>query len=125
MKYNYFAIPGLIKTIRNVKKLDLGIDKDITIYNITKIVFDYFNTPMSLLYSNNGKREAIKPKQVSMFFARESKKPKKYTFKYIGSQMGGYSHSYVMHACKTVNNLIDTDRTFKQDIKNIKKSLKL
>jgi len=43
----------------------------------------------------------------------------------IGSQIGNKDHATVLHACKTVNNLIDTDRTFKSQIDEIDKKLKM
>jgi len=43
----------------------------------------------------------------------------------IGSQIGGKDHATVLHACKTVNNLMDTDKRFKGQIESIEKKLKV
>ncbi|MCK7530290.1 MAG: hypothetical protein MZV63_04150 [Marinilabiliales bacterium] len=40
------------------------------------------------------------------------------------SRIGGKDHATVLHACKTVNNLIDTDRHFRNQIAEIEKKLK-
>jgi chromosomal replication initiator protein len=43
----------------------------------------------------------------------------------IGSQIGGKDHATVLHACKTVNNLLDTDKRFRLYIEEIEKKLKM
>ena len=42
----------------------------------------------------------------------------------IGAQIGGKDHATVLHACKTVNNLIETDKSFRMQIEEIEKKLK-
>jgi chromosomal replication initiator protein len=55
-----------------------------------------------------------------MFF---SKKFTKASLASIGARIGGKDHATVLHACKTVNNLIDTDKLFKSQINEIEKKL--
>ena len=43
----------------------------------------------------------------------------------IGNAIGNKDHATVLHACKTVNNLIETDKAFKQDLEEIEKRLKM
>jgi chromosomal replication initiator protein len=43
----------------------------------------------------------------------------------IGSQIGDKDHATVLHACKTVNNLLETDKRFKVQIDEIEKRLKI
>jgi acetolactate synthase-1/2/3 large subunit len=43
----------------------------------------------------------------------------------IGAQIGGKDHATVLHACNTVNDLIETDRNFKQYVSDIEKLLKV
>ena len=38
-------------------------------------------------------------------------------------QCGGKDHATVLHACKTVNNLIDTDKTFRKYISELDNKL--
>jgi chromosomal replication initiator protein len=42
---------------------------------------------------------------------------------YIGSQIGGRDHATVLHSFNTVNDLLDTDRTFKKYITDLKRIL--
>ena len=43
----------------------------------------------------------------------------------IGKYCGNKDHATVLHACKTVNNLADTDKRFKGYILDIEKKLTL
>ena len=42
----------------------------------------------------------------------------------IGAELGGKNHATVLHACETVNDLMATDRTFRQYVTDIEKRLK-
>jgi chromosomal replication initiator protein len=55
-----------------------------------------------------------------MFFSKSLTKSSLAT---IGTQIGGKDHATVLHACKTVNNLIDTDKQFRLQIQDIEKKL--
>lgn len=95
---------------------------EITIDYIQKIVCDYFNMPTDSLQSKTRKREIVQARQIAMFF---SKTLTKSSLASIGSQIGNKDHATVLHACKTVNNLIDTDKHFRVDVEEIEKRLKV
>jgi len=57
-----------------------------------------------------------------MFFSKSLTKSSLST---IGSIIGGKDHATVLHACKTVNNLMDTDKRFKSQIDDIERRLKI
>ena len=57
-----------------------------------------------------------------MFF---SKKLTKSSLASIGAQCGGKDHATVLHACKTVNNLVDTDKQFRAYVNDLSKKLEL
>ncbi|MFA9390183.1 MAG: chromosomal replication initiator protein DnaA [Prolixibacteraceae bacterium] len=95
---------------------------EITIDYIQKIVCDYFNMPIDSLQSKTRKREIVQARQIAMFF---SKSLTKSSLASIGSQIGNKDHATVLHACKTVNNLIDTDKHFRIDVEEIEKRLKV
>ena len=42
----------------------------------------------------------------------------------IGAQIGGKDHATVLHACNTVQDLIDIDRNFRQSVAEITRELK-
>lgn len=95
---------------------------EITIDYIQKTVCDYFNMPSDSLQSKTRKREIVQARQIAMFF---SKTMTKSSLASIGAQIGHKDHATVLHACKTVNNLIDTDKQFRYDIEEIEKRLKV
>jgi chromosomal replication initiator protein len=41
----------------------------------------------------------------------------------IGLQCGGKDHATVLHACRTVNNLLETDKKFRVYIDEIEKKI--
>jgi chromosomal replication initiator protein len=105
-----------------IDKLVKNSKKEISVDYIQKIVCDYFNISPDQLHSKTRKREIVQARQIAMYF---SKSLTKSSLASIGSQIGGKDHATVLHACKTVNNLIDTDKRFKQTIENIEKKLKI
>jgi chromosomal replication initiator protein len=105
-----------------VEKLISTSRREITIEYIQKIVCDYYKIPVELIQGKTRKREIVQARQVSMFF---SKNLTKASLASIGSHIGGKDHATVLHACKTVNNLIDTDKHFRNQITEIEKKLKV
>lgn len=103
------------KLIKNTKR-ELSIDY------IQKVVCSYFNVPVEMLQSNTRKREIVQARQIAMFFSKNLTKSSLAT---IGSQIGDKDHATVLHACKTVNNLLDTDKRFRLQLDEIEKRLKI
>ncbi|MBN2263195.1 MAG: chromosomal replication initiator protein DnaA [Prolixibacteraceae bacterium] len=108
--------------IELINKIIKQSKHEITIDYIQKTVCDYFNMPSDSLQSKTRKREIVQARQIAMFF---SKTLTKSSLASIGAQIGHKDHATVLHACKTVNNLIDTDKQFRNDIEEIEKRLKV
>ena len=89
---------------------------DLTIDHIQQIIADYFNLDIESLHSKTRKRNVVQARQLAMFF---SKKYTKSSLSTIGSQIGQRDHATVLHACKTVENLIETDREFKKYVSDL------
>lgn len=89
---------------------------DLTIEHIQQIIADYFNLDIESLHSKTRKRNVVQARQLAMFF---SKKYTKSSLSTIGSQIGQRDHATVLHACKTVENLIETDREFKKYVSDL------
>ena len=106
------------------KSLDkIGIETyEISIDYIQKIVSDYFQLDLETLQSKTRKRHVVQARQLAMFFA---KKFTKASLANIGSQIGDRDHATVLHACKTVDNLVSTDKQFKKFVEDIHKKLTL
>jgi len=94
--------------------------KVITIEYIQKVVCDYFNISIDLLQSSSRKREIVQARQMTMYLAKQKTT---YAVSIIGAKCGGRDHSTVIHACRTVENLYETNKTFKQHLDNIDKQL--
>lgn len=112
---NDLAIQVIERLVKNSKR-------EISISHIQKVVCDYFNIHVDQLQVKTRKREIVQARQIAMFF---SKSLTKASLASIGSQIGGKDHATVLHACKTVNNLIDTDKRFMESIREIEKKLKV
>lgn len=84
--------------------------KEISIDYIQKVVCDYFGLPVDQIHAKTRKREVVQARQVVMYF---SKKHTKSSLATIGLQCGNKDHATVLHACKTIANLIDTDKQFR------------
>jgi chromosomal replication initiator protein len=105
-----------------IDKLIKNTKREISIDYIQKVVCNYFNIPIDQIQSKTRKREIVQARQVAMFFSKSLTKASLAT---IGSQIGGKDHATVLHACKTVNNLIETDKRFRIQIDEIEKKLKI
>lgn len=103
-----------IKNLVNNQKQDISITK------IQKIICEHFNMDTKVLQSKTRKREIVQARQVAMYF---SKNLTDNSLASIGAQLGGKGHATVLHACKTVSNLYDIDKNFKQTIDDIERKL--
>ena len=94
--------------------------KEISIDYIQKVVCDYFKIPIEKVQSKTRKRDIVQARQLAMFFA------KKYTnasLASIGTQIGKRDHATVLHACKTVKNLSETDKVFKGYVEDLRRKI--
>lgn len=105
-----------------VDKFVKNTKREISIDYIQKVVCDYFDMPVDGLKSKTRKREIVQARQIAMYFAKTMTKT---SLTSIGSQIGGKDHATVLHSCKTVNNLLETDKRFRTYIDEIQKKLKL
>lgn len=105
-----------------INKLVKNSKRELSIEYISKVVCDYFNMPVETLQAKTRKREIVQARQIAMYF---SKSLTKYSLASIGAQIGSKDHATVLHACKTVNNLRDTDKNFRQFVEDIEKKLKM
>lgn len=95
---------------------------EISIDFIQKVVCDYFDLPLEVLKSKTRKREVVQARQLAMYF---SKNLTKSSLSNIGIHCGGKDHATVLHACRTVNNLMETDKKFKTYVSDIQKRIQV
>lgn len=104
-----------------VDKFVKSTNREVTIDYIQKVVCDYFNLPIDSIQSRTRKREIVQARQLTMYFA---KKMTKSSLAIIGLQCGNKDHATVLHACKTVANLAETDKQFRYWIEDLEKKFK-
>ena len=78
--------------------------------------------PIDLIKSKTRKREIVQARQLTMYFAKQLTKNSLAT---IGAQCGNKDHATVLHACRTVNNLAETDKRFRTYVEDLRKKLTL
>jgi chromosomal replication initiator protein len=105
-----------------IDKFVKNTSREISIDYIQKIVSDYFNIPVEMINSKTRKREIVQARQIAMYF---SKKYTKSSLATIGIHCGNKDHATVLHACRTVNNLLDTDKQFRAFVGDIEKKIKI
>jgi chromosomal replication initiator protein len=104
-----------------IDKFVSNTSHEISIDFIQKIVCDYFKTPVVDMFSASRARNIVQVRQVSMYFT------KKYTtlsLVQIGAKCGNKNHATVLHACRTIENLIETENNFKEKISEIDRIIK-
>lgn len=91
-----------------------------TITKIISTVCYFYGIDQKVLNGKTRKREIVWCRQLSMYFA---KKYTKLSLSDIGREIGKKDHATVLHACKTVNNIIDTERDVKIEFMQLDKQL--
>lgn len=94
--------------------------KEISISRITEIVCQYYNISENDFNSSKRTREVAQARQVAMYLAKQYTKSPLAT---IGSAIGGRNHATVLHSCKAVSNMIETDKIFKAQIEELEKMI--
>ena len=91
----------------------------LSIDRVQKLVCEYFGIDQHRLHEKTKKREIVQVRQLAMYLCRELD----YTHKAIGLQFGGRDHSTVVHAIKSVNNLIETDNNYRNRVAEIRRKV--
>ena len=80
------------------------------------MVSDYYGIEVSAINTKSRKREVVLVRQVAMFLA---KKYLDMSTSKIGQYIGNRDHATVLHACKTITNLAETDKQFRNELNEI------
>lgn len=94
----------------------------ITVESIARLVCDHFNIPLQDVKGKTRKRPIVEARQLIMYL---SKKFTKHSLKQIGKFLGNRDHTTVIYACRTVEDLIETDEKYRQNVFTIEKKLRL
>ena len=95
-------------------------DRQISVDNIQRMVADYFKIKISDLLSKRRNRSVARPRQVAMALCKELTD---HSLPEIGDAFGGRDHTTVLHACRKIKELSDTDLAIRDDYNNLLKAL--
>ena len=137
VKSNVRELEGALKRVvanSNLtgRKIDIGLIKDslkdllaiqarqVSVDNIQKTVSEYYNIKLSDLLSKRRSRSIARPRQMSMFLAKELTN---HSLPEIGDSFGGRDHTTVLHACKKIKELRDFNNEIEEDYRNLIRAL--
>jgi chromosomal replication initiator protein len=95
-------------------------DRLITIENIQKTVCEYYKIRMAELLSKRRPRSIARPRQMAMALAKELTQ---HSLPEIGDAFGGRDHTTVLHACRKIDELCETDGRLREDKVKLLRSL--
>ncbi len=95
-------------------------EKLVTIENIQKTVAEYYKIRIADLLSKRRSRSIARPRQVAMALAKELTN---HSLPEIGDAFGGRDHTTVLHGCKRVKELRETERRMGEDYMNLLRTL--
>ena len=95
-------------------------DKLVTIDNIQRTVAEYFKIRVADLLSKRRSRSITRPRQIAMALAKELTS---HSLPEIGDSFGGRDHTTVIHACRRVKFLKETEPRVAEDYGNLLRTL--
>ena len=95
-------------------------DRLVSIENIQKTVADYFKLRVADLLSKKRSRSIARPRQFAMTLAKELTN---HSLPEIGDAFGGRDHTTVLHGCRRINSLRETDKRVDNDYLNLLRTL--
>ena len=97
------------ETLRDLLRAQAQV---ISISNIQKTVADYYQLRMADLLSKRRTRSLARPRQMAMALAKDLTE---HSLPEIGDAFGGRDHTTVLHACRVIRELIETDGKLHED----------
>lgn len=104
-------------TLKDVLQLR---EKRISIENIQRTVAEYYKLKLADLMAKTRTRSIARPRQLAMCLAKELTT---LSLPEIGREFGGRDHTTVLHACKTINELKQTDNILNSDYETLMRTL--
>jgi chromosomal replication initiator protein len=95
-------------------------DRLVTIENIQKTVAQYYKIRVADLMSKRRNRAVARPRQIAMSLAKELTER---SYPEIGDAFGGKDHTTVLHACRRIKELRESDMRVREDYANLLRTL--
>lgn len=112
-------------TIRAVERLLQDILQEeaknqVTVEKIQERVVEYFHLKLSDMVSKKRPNHIAFPRQIAMYLCRTLTQC---ALQDIGEAFGGRDHGTVIHACKTVENMMQQDESVRRSVEYLQKQL--
>jgi len=118
---NFTGRPFDIELIKDSLKDLLALqDKQVSLDNIKRKAAEYYKIKVADLMSKRRNRSVARPRQVAMALAKELTQ---HSLPEIGDAFGGRDHTTVLHACRKIKELRDTNSDISEDYQNLLRSL--
>ena len=95
-------------------------DKQVSMDNIQRTVAEYYKIKVADIMSKRRSRSVARPRQVAMALAKELTN---HSLPEIGDAFGGRDHTTVLHACRKIKELRESDGDIREDYQNLLRSL--
>ena len=95
-------------------------DKQVSLDNIQRTVAEYYKIKVADLMSRRRSRSVARPRQVAMALAKELSN---HSLPEIGDSFGGRDHTTVLHGCRKIKELRESNSDISEDYKNLLRSL--
>jgi len=95
-------------------------DRLVSIENIQKTVAEYFKIRVADLLSRRRSRSIARPRQIAMCLAKELTN---HSLPEIGDAFGGRDHTTVLHGCRRIRSLRETEARVDEDYSNLLRTL--
>ncbi|MFA0789352.1 chromosomal replication initiator protein DnaA [Microbulbifer echini] len=95
-------------------------DRLVSVDNIQRVVAEYYKIKVADLLSKRRSRSVARPRQVAMSLAKELTN---HSLPEIGDAFGGRDHTTVLHACRKIRELQESDADIREDVKLLTRSL--
>ena len=95
-------------------------DRQVSVDNIQRTVAEYYNIKHSDLLSKRRNRTIARPRQMAMSLAKELTQ---HSLPEIGEYFGGRDHTTVLHACRKIEELKESNADLAEDHRNLSRLL--
>ena len=114
---NAITTPFIKESLKDLLALQ---DKQVSIDNIQRVVAEYYKIKISDLLSKRRSRSVARPRQVAMSISKELTN---HSLPEIGNAFGGRDHTTVLHACRKIKELRESDTDIREDYQNLLRHL--
>ncbi len=95
-------------------------DRQITMDKIQKVIAGHFSLRVSDMLSRRRTRTIARPRQIAMYLCKQLTQ---HSLPEIGEAFGGRDHTTVLHACRKIDSLCETDAQIREDVARLLRTL--